>query len=232
MKKLKRPCRRIAVFDVHRTLVMGTSVEIQLVRFLLKKKLLPSANLIRALYWIPRLIHRGFREAFLRNKFYLYGLDARHLDSLLPEFFDSQLKPLLSRKMLKEMRSLRREGFAVILISGTLDFILDYLINRFGADAGMGTRAEITDGKFSGKVIGVYPFFLEKVTALECVLDGHEVDYRESTAFADSWADVPLLSLFGRPVAMNPDWGLRKKAGKFGWPVVTESLKEHLGRRP
>lgn len=223
---------KIAVFDVDRTLVMGTSVEIQLVRFLLKKRLLPSANLIRALFWIPRLLHRGFREAFLRNKFYLTGLHAEQIRSLLPEFFEFQLKPLLSRKMLARMKALQGEGFTIILISGTLDFVLDFLIKRFGASGGMGTRVEIENGTFTGRVNGVYPFFTEKVTALNMVLERREVQFGESYGFADSWADVPLLSMFGHPVAMNPDWGLRKSAVKFGWPIVTESPKERIGRKP
>jgi len=221
---------RIAVFDVDRTLVRGTSAEVQLVRFLRRKRLFPSANLFRAVFWIPRLIPGGIKEAFLRNKFYLYGLDARFVRSLLPEFFERQLKPLLSPKMVSSLNRFKSEGFTVLLISGTLDFVLDFLIQTLDADGGVGTHVEIRDGKFTGRVYGVYPFSRDKVTALVQVLDGRCVDWKASYGFADSWADVRFLSLFGHPVAVNPDWVLRRKALRQGWVVEYDSPKQGFRR--
>lgn len=223
MKKAPSHSTRIGVFDVDRTLIIGTSVEIQLVRFLVRKKLLPSANLMRALYWIPRLMRKGLKEAVLRNKFYLYGLDVRMIHSLLPEFFECRLNPLLSRKMTARMDRLKKEGFSIIFISGTLDFIIDFLIDRFEADGGMGTEVEIVNSRFTGRVRGIYPFHWDKVKALKMVLDGTTVNFKESYGFADSWADIPLLSLFGHPVAMNPDWGLKREAFKRNWGIEMES---------
>jgi HAD superfamily hydrolase (TIGR01490 family) len=232
MKVFSGPMTRIAVFDVDRTLLLGTSVEIQLVRYLLRKRLLPSANLIRSFVWIPRLMSGGLKEAVLRNKFYLYGMEERFVQSLLPEFFHFQLKPLLSRKMLERMNQLENEGYGIVLISGTLDFILDFLIHSLGAHAGMGTQVETVGGKFTGRVLGVYPFHHDKIVALERILNGRPVRFDQSTAFADSWADLPLLSLFRHPVAMNPDWGLRKESRKRDWKIVTESVNHRNGRKP
>lgn len=223
MKKVLSPSASIGVFDVDRTLIIGTSVEIQLVGFLVKKKLLPSANLMRALFWIPRLMRKGLKEAILRNKFYLYGLDVRMIHSLLPEFFECRLNPLFSRKMTARMNQLKAEGYSIIFISGTLDFIIDFLIDRFKADGGMGTEVEIVNGRFTGRVRGIYPFHWDKVKALQTVLDGTGVNFPESYGFADSWADIPLLSMFGHPIAMNPDWGLKREAYKHKWEIETES---------
>jgi HAD superfamily hydrolase (TIGR01490 family) len=230
MKVFQGPMTRIAVFDVDRTLLLGTSVEIQLVRFLSRKRLLPSANLIRAFAWIPRLMPLGLKEAVLRNKFYLYGMDARFVRGLLPEFFRSQLKPLLSRKLLERMRRLKEDGYGIVLISGTLDFVLDFLIEALDAHAGLGTQVSTVNGKFTGRTFGVYPFHRDKITALKKILDGRPVRFDESTAFADSWADVPLLSLFRHPVAVNPDWILRKECRRRGWTVITESVNHRNGR--
>ncbi len=230
MKEALSGALRIAVFDVDRTLILGTSAEIQLVRFLRRKSLFPSANLFRAVFWIPRLMPGGFKEAILRNKFYLYGLDVRFIRSLLPEFFEHQLKPLLSTKMISSMNRFKSAGFTVLLISGTLDFVLDFLIRTLRADGGMGTRVEIREGKFTGRVYGVYPFYRDKVTALAQVLDGKRVNWKASYGFADSWADVPLLSLFGHPIAVNPDWGLRREALRQGWAVEYDSPIHGLRR--
>ena len=47
-----------------------------------------------------------------------------------------------------------------------------------------------------------------------------EIDLSESTAYSDSYSDVPFLEAVGHPVAANPDKKLRRIAAERGWPVV------------
>ena len=98
------------------------------------------------------------------------------------------------------------------------------------ADSGMGTTLEVRNGKFTGRVSGLYPFSKDKIAALRRVLNGKPVNYSESYGFGDSVADIPLLARFGHPVAMNPDWGLRRAAKKRGWKIVVEYPGRSGGR--
>ena len=41
----------------------------------------------------------------------------------------------------------------------------------------------------------------------------------ECTAYSDSANDIPMLSMVGTPVAINPDSQLRKHAAKHGWLI-------------
>ncbi len=211
---------KIAVFDVDRTLLVGTSGEVQLIRFLRRREMLPLINFARSLFWMIWKLPQDPKEAILRNKVYLYGLDVNEVKSLLPEFFKNYLQPRLSLQSLKCMRELRDKGYEIILISGTLSFILNYLVEHLDAHGGVGSEMEIRDGKFTGRILGIHPFYRGKVQALQEYLNGRKVDYNHSFGFADSWADVPLLSLFGNSVAMNPDRRLKKEAGKRGWKVM------------
>jgi phosphoserine phosphatase len=45
-------------------------------------------------------------------------------------------------------------------------------------------------------------------------------DLERSTAYSDSYSDVPFLESVGHPVAANPDRKLRRIADERGWPVV------------
>jgi len=213
---------KIAVFDVDRTLIVGTSGEIQLIRFLRRRKMLPLINFPRSLFWMIRKLPQDLEEAILRNKVYLYGLDVGEVRSLLPEFFENYLQPRLSLQSLKCMRELRDKGYEIILVSGTLDFILNYLVERLDAHGGVGSEMEIRDRKFTGRILGIHPFYRGKVQALEEYLNGRKVDYDRSFCFADNWADVPFLSLFGHPVVVNPGWILKIEAKKRGWGVITD----------
>jgi phosphoserine phosphatase len=38
--------------------------------------------------------------------------------------------------------------------------------------------------------------------------------------YTDSYSDLPVLEVVGRPVAVHPDHRLRREALRRGWPVV------------
>jgi hypothetical protein len=38
--------------------------------------------------------------------------------------------------------------------------------------------------------------------------------------YTDSYSDLPVLEVVGRPVAVHPDHRLRREAARRGWPVV------------
>lgn len=213
---------KIAVFDVDRTLIVKTSAEVQLIRFLHQRNMLPLANLVRNFFGFIRQMPHGFEQVILRKSVYLRGLNAGDVMSSLPEFFEVRIRPRLSVKIREYMQNLREKGYEIILISGTLDFILQFLVERLNAHGGIGSNAEIRNGKFTGRIQGIHPYFHGKVSALEKYLNGRRVDFECSYGFGDSWADVPLLSMFGHPVAVNPGRLLRRRARKYGWAVVSD----------
>ena len=45
------------------------------------------------------------------------------------------------------------------------------------------------------------------------------LDLTRCWAYSDSRNDIPLLSMVGHPVAINPDSGLRRHARDNNWPV-------------
>ncbi len=222
MKKKNLSLLKIAVFDVDRTLLVRTTGETQLIRFLLKKRLFPISNFLRYIYTIFRRLPQGIEEAIIRNKTYLTNLDVRKINSLLPEFIENHLRPKFSVQSQKWMNELRGKGYQIIFISGTVDFIVDQLVAHLGADGGVGSPMETKKNKLTGRVLGIHPYLNGKIDALHKILKGRGVDYNCSFGFADSWADVPLLSLFGNPIAVNPGILLRIKAGKRGWKIIRD----------
>jgi len=47
------------------------------------------------------------------------------------------------------------------------------------------------------------------------------VDLDRSYFYTDSISDMPMLQRVGCPVAVNPDFRLRRYARRQGWPVET-----------
>jgi HAD superfamily hydrolase (TIGR01490 family) len=52
------------------------------------------------------------------------------------------------------------------------------------------------------------------------------VDLAESTFYTDSYADIDLMRLVGRPVAVHPDPRLRREAQSCGWTIADWSTPE------
>ena len=61
--------------------------------------------------------------------------------------------------------------------------------------------------------------------------DRHDLDLRESVAYADSTSDLPMLDVVGFPVAVNPETRLAALARKRGW-LVEQWSKADGGSSP
>ena len=183
--------------------------------------MLPFQNFFKTLIWTFRTFPLDILEATLKNKMYLKGLSQKEINTILPEFYNTYLKPNFYGPVYRKMNELKKADFQIIFISATLDFILNQMVEGLCADGGVAATTEIRKGLFTGRLLGTYPYFSGKVKAMNRYLDGQKVDFKNSYAFADRWEDIPLLSIFGHPVAVNPTWRLRKEAQKRGWTILS-----------
>jgi len=224
----RRISKKIAVFDLDRTLLYGTSGEMQLVRFLRRKGLISQGRLILGL--IKNLVHlaRGIEALVLRKSYYLAGLDVETVRAELDEFFNRHLKPNFSRPLVEAFEQLRGAGYETYIVSGSLNFIVQLVARYLGADGGIGSEMEAKDGRYTGRIAGLHPYRHNKMPALSALVDTQRVDFGNSVAFGDAWADRHLLRLFGHPVAVNPLWLFRIRARRWGWRILeTDAYIEH-----
>ena len=75
------------------------------------------------------------------------------------------------------------------------------------------------NGRFTGRLerrcCGQY-----KVAVAEEFAEIHGVNLEKSTFYSDSYLDLPMLNRIDTPVAVNPDWRLRRHAKKAGWQIA------------
>lgn len=211
---------RIAVFDIDKTLLLETSAEVQLIRFLYKEKIIRASDLFRSLFYSLSQIFRGFDTLIYSKSRYLKGVEQETINAHLPRFFDAYIWPRISSEILDYLQQLKKKNYKIIFISGTLDFLLSYFIEKYDVDGGVGSHMEVDQEKYSGHITGIYPYKYGKIKALEYYLDGRKIDYESSYAFADSVADIPLLKLFGNPVVVNPSVLLWIKAKRSKWKII------------
>jgi phosphoserine phosphatase len=104
----------------------------------------------------------------------------------------------------------------VILATGAYQPIADAFAARIGADVALGTPLEVIDGLATGELATAVQAGGEKAEAIRTRAAGRVV----LAAFGDTGADIPLLSLARRAVAVAPDRALRRAAIARSWEIL------------
>ena len=209
-----------AVFDVDRTLVPVTTTERIFIRYLFRKRVIGLGVAARtALFTLRALRHATPFEAIRRQRAYLQGQSYEKMERLARECFERDIKPRISEAGLAAIREHKEQGHTIVLLSGSLDFLLRPLKEHVGAEHLIAARMEVVDGKLTGKIIGNYPFGSHKAALIQHFATEHGLDFSRSTAYADHHSDHELLRLFGKPVVVNPRAKMREIARREGWIV-------------
>ena len=166
---------------------------------------------------LDRASRRRFNRVFYRS---YRGHDAAGLRAQATAHFEAVFRPRIFPGALAAIAEHRAAGRRVVLVTGSLDFIVAPLAAFLGpADvvaAGLVERA----GKFTGELAGPPIGEEEKARAVEAFAARHTIDLAASWAYGDSIADLPMLRAVGNPVAVNPDARLRRVARRAGWPIA------------
>ena len=83
-----------------------------------------------------------------------------------------------------------------------------------------------------GQLTAVPPTGEARYQALVDHAAAHDLDLRESVAYADSASDLPMLEAVGFPVAVNPETRLAGIARKRGWLIEDFRKSPGMHRNP
>jgi HAD superfamily hydrolase (TIGR01490 family) len=202
-----------AIFDVDGTLVRG-GTERLFFRYLMQtKKLSPP----RALGFLVRLA--AAPRTRYRNKTYLAGMPVADMERLGHRCFREIILPSLRPKALACLKAHQSGGRKIILLTGSLAFLVIPLKEQLGADWLIATELVHLGGRFTGEILGLHPRGENKRLLLEELARQQRLDLSCSSAYGDHEEDIPLLGSVGHPVAVNPTRALRRLARERGWPV-------------
>ncbi|HNW85582.1 MAG TPA: HAD family hydrolase [Candidatus Limiplasma sp.] len=197
-----------ALFDFDGTLIRGDSI-LLLVRYARRRNLL-SASELPGILWAGVLYGLRLRTAVQskeRALSFLTGRSAAEVETLANEFFRDVLQPRLRPQGMEQIARHREQGHDVLLISASSTFYLEPLRAILGLTDIIGTRFD-TDamGTFTGRVCGDNCRGVQKALRLAEYLaaKGERLDYDTSTAYGDSYGDLPMLRLCAHKVGVNP----------------------------
>jgi HAD superfamily hydrolase (TIGR01490 family) len=212
-----------AFFDLDRTLLRRSSALALAPAFraagLISRRQLAKAAAWQLLFAVRGAGHSAVKRAAEDGLTVLRGFTPEELQALVAGSMERVLKPLVYAESLDLVERHRRRGEPVYIVSATLQEIVQHIADDLGFDGAIGSTCEIVDGVYTGRSLRA-AHGVGKANAVRELAAAEGFDLAESTAYSDSYSDVPFLEAVGNPVAANPDRKLRRIAAERGWPVV------------
>lgn len=217
---LRRPLRAGAFFDVDRTLLRGSSF-LALAGPMRRAGLLPRRRLLVAALHQLRFSLRGASRQQLLQAAHagaaaIAGIDAARLEGVAAQAMDSVLLPRIHLAAWRAIHAHHHAEEPVFLVSSAPIELVERLADAVDATDVAATESEIVDGVYTGRLLS-YCYGPEKYHAVHRLAARHGIDLQRSTAYADSFADAPMLGAVGHPVCVNADRELRALARRRGW---------------
>ena len=101
------------------------------------------------------------------------------------------------------VRTLKKLGHHIALVSGGFEPVIAPLANELGIDHMRANNLEIADGKLTGELVGPVIDRAGKATALRDFAAEHNVDLDQTIAIGDGANDLDMIAIAGMGIAFN-----------------------------
>ncbi|SEK72062.1 HAD family hydrolase [Rhodococcus maanshanensis] len=213
-----------AFFDVDNTMVQGASI-IHFARGLAARKYISLADMARFGWQQLKFRVTGKENSDdvasgkERALAFIAGRETAEFSRLGEEIYDE----LIADKIWPGTRALAQmhldAGQQVWLVTATPVELAQVIAKRLGLTGALGTVVESEEGKFTGRLVGDILHGAGKAHAVRTLAVREGLNLKRCTAYSDSHNDVPMLSLVGTAVAINPDADLKELARNRGWEI-------------
>lgn len=133
----------------------------------------------------------------------------------------SEMKNDFNYVVVSLLKKAKNDGYHTVLLSGAYDMLLHQIASELPIDTVIGTEIHFTKQghiDFNKKIDVVSG--INKMNMIEKIFIDKNVDWNESSAYADSYYDFDILSKVGHPVAVNPDSRLKEIAVAKDWKII------------
>ena len=195
---LGRRAARLVVMDVDSTLIQDEIIEL----------LADVAGCGERVAEITAQAMAGeidFRRSLEERVALLAGLDESCLDRI-------RERVRLTPGARTFVRTLRRLGFRIAIVSGGFDAVTDGLKRELGLDYAYANRLEVVDGKLTGRLEGSIVDRARKAELLSEIAAAEGIGLDQVVAIGDGANDLDMLSAAGLGVAFNAKPVVRRAA--------------------
>jgi HAD superfamily hydrolase (TIGR01490 family) len=223
----------VAFFDVDNTLLRGASL-FHMAKAARRERIIRSREIFKFAWHQATFLFVGENLKQLgtikdRAVEIIGGHTEIELRNLANEVFDRDIKNRLWPETVDLTKEHLAKGHQVWLISATPRIVGSVIAERLGLTGALGTEFVTENGVFQGSFDGEVMHGDEKAIAAGKLVARLGASLADCWAYSDSRNDIPLLTLVGHQVVVNPDSHLEAHARKLSWPILQlkrASIKE------
>ena len=221
-----------AFFDLDKTLMQGSSA-LQFARAareagVISRRQLASDAVANIKYRLRGASDAQSEELRHRIAAALEGIRVRDLERLAVRVLQGIL-PRLYPQMLTIAYEHQDADRPVYIVTAAAQDLADVLARVLTFDGGLGSHlSEVENGHYTGRATGTFLYGEAKAVAIRDLAEREGINLADSYAYSDSASDVPMLTVVGHPVVVNPDAELLALAQEGGWEVLR---LDRLGRK-
>lgn len=213
-----------AFFDVDNTMMQGASTY-HYVRGLAARNFFTTGDLVRfaarqlkfRMVGVENMDHVNLSRQEALS--FVAGRTVADIVAMGEEIYDESMADKIYPRTLELARRHLDAGQRVWLVTATPVELAQLIANRLRLTGALGTVAETVDGVYTGRLVGELLHGPATAAAVRALAASEGLDLRRCTAYSDSANDVPMLSVVGTAVAVNPDSQLRDVARRRGWQI-------------
>ena len=181
---------------------------------------------------LPRFLVAGLRYHWTRKErvddvrqwgdfatTFIAGRDADEIHRTAGWIYEGLVADLVDESIVALARGHLDRGEEVWLASTTPQGMATLMAERLGFTGGLGSLAEVTNSRYTGRMAGPILHGPAKAEAVVHLARQRGLDLGRSHAYSDSIHDLPLLCSVGNPHVVRPNAALRRHALQNGWPV-------------
>jgi phosphoserine phosphatase len=195
---LHRRAKRLVVLDVDSTLIRGEAIDVLAARAGVGAEVATLTS--RAMAG-----ELDFASALRARAALLEGLTSADLDAVRDEL-------QLTRGARTFVRTLRRLGYHVGVVSGGFTFVTERFEKELQLDFAAANELEVIDGRVTGRIVGPVIDRAGKASALKRFAEQFGVPLSQTVAVGDGANDIDMLEAAGLGVAFNARPALRDAA--------------------
>lgn len=221
---MKKNAQAASFYDLEGTLVSTNLVHT--LGFYARRQQGLFATVKKSVGTLAKLPLFGITDLYSRNVFnelFFQSYKGESIDRLRffsDELFEDILKPAIFAGTLDLIKKSKKLGHRQIVITGALDFSMKPLIDYLGVDDFVANRLEFVNGYATGRLLPPVMASATKARWIREYAEKNEINLSDSFAYSDSISDLPMLSIVGHPVAVNPDFRLKQTALQHDWAIL------------
>jgi HAD superfamily hydrolase (TIGR01490 family) len=215
--------RAAAFFDVDNTMIVGASI-FHFAKGMAARDFFSWRDLLRFTARQMRLRVRGERHGDIHTAresalAFVAGKSVADIIALGEEIYDEEMADKVWSGTHALALAHLAAGQRVWLVTATPLELATIIARRLTLTGALGTVSESQDGVYTGRLVGEVLHGEAKAHAIRALAAREGLDLSRCAAYSDSINDIPMLSLVGRAVAVNPDSALRVEAKQRGWEI-------------